>query len=84
MEDTLSANNEQGKVNWPIFMLVLPPIGSLFVGTSQDWSDSITLILTGLYLYHLVKGRCTFTIASVDDNHFIIDSALGIILCGTD
>ncbi|KAI8057347.1 hypothetical protein BDF22DRAFT_670966 [Syncephalis plumigaleata] len=55
MEDVPSMSNEQNSTNWPIFMLVIPPIGSLFIGTAQDWSDSIALVLIGLYLYHLVK-----------------------------
>jgi len=33
----------------------LPPLGSLFIGTTDTWSDALILLLTGFYLYNLVK-----------------------------
>ncbi|RKP25987.1 hypothetical protein SYNPS1DRAFT_22153 [Syncephalis pseudoplumigaleata] len=55
VEDASAANAERGgsSVQWPVIILALPPIGSLFVGTAQGWSDSIALVLIGLYLFQL-------------------------------
>jgi hypothetical protein len=39
----------------PILLAVLPPLGSLFVGTTDSWSDALILLFTGFYLYNLVK-----------------------------
>jgi len=41
--------------NLPIFFALLPPLGSLFVGTADTWADAALLILAALYLYHLIK-----------------------------
>ncbi|RKP05682.1 hypothetical protein THASP1DRAFT_32478 [Thamnocephalis sphaerospora] len=54
-DSPLPPGAERNVLQWPIIMLALPPIGSLFVGTAQGWSDSITLVLIGIYLYYLVK-----------------------------
>ncbi|KAI9594026.1 hypothetical protein BDF19DRAFT_144507 [Syncephalis fuscata] len=56
LQDGLApSSNEQTTLKWPIVILALPPIGALFVGTAQGWSDGITLVFIGIYLYYLVK-----------------------------
>lgn len=39
----------------PILFAVLPPLGSLFIGSADSWSDALTLCLVGFYLYHLIR-----------------------------
>jgi hypothetical protein len=55
VDSPLPPGAERNVLQWPLIMLALPPIGSLFFGTAQGWSDGITLVLIGIYLYYLVK-----------------------------
>jgi len=39
----------------PVLLALLPPLGSLFVGTPDAWSDAVMLVLAAFYLYYLVR-----------------------------
>ncbi|KAK9764782.1 hypothetical protein K7432_007435 [Basidiobolus ranarum] len=43
------------KYSWPIFLVILPPIISIFYGDTQTWSDLMLLALVGFYLFLVIK-----------------------------
>ncbi|KAK9722074.1 hypothetical protein K7432_002961 [Basidiobolus ranarum] len=43
------------KYSWPIFLVIFPPIISIFYGDAQTWSDLLLLVLVGFYLYLVIK-----------------------------
>ncbi|ORX96046.1 hypothetical protein K493DRAFT_259983 [Basidiobolus meristosporus CBS 931.73] len=41
--------------SWPIFLVILPPVVSIFFGDAQTWSDLLLLVLVGFYLFLVIK-----------------------------
>ncbi|KAG5462977.1 MAG: hypothetical protein BJ554DRAFT_2553 [Olpidium bornovanus] len=41
--------------SWPILLAVFPPLGSLCFGSVEAWSDFFSLVLIGIFLYHIIK-----------------------------
>jgi len=41
--------------NFPILFALLPPLGSLFIGSTDTWADGLMLSITAFYLYQLHK-----------------------------
>ncbi|KAI9594025.1 hypothetical protein BDF19DRAFT_446709 [Syncephalis fuscata] len=39
----------------PVLMVVLPAVGSLFIGTAQGWGDAVTLVAIGWFLYYVMQ-----------------------------
>jgi hypothetical protein len=40
---------------WPIAFALIPPLGAIFYGSADMWSDILLLLLLGYYLYNIVK-----------------------------
>jgi len=44
-----------GSFNFPILFALLPPLGSLFIGSTDTWADGLMLSIAAFYLYQLHK-----------------------------
>ncbi|KAF9185884.1 hypothetical protein BGZ50_002832 [Haplosporangium sp. Z 11] len=49
------ADYSGGMHSWPILFAVLPPLGALVFGKSEIFSDILTLMLIGFFLYNIIK-----------------------------
>ncbi|KAG5462671.1 MAG: hypothetical protein BJ554DRAFT_4125, partial [Olpidium bornovanus] len=45
--------------SWPTILAVVPPLGSVFFGNSDAWSDFLLISLVAIFLYHVTKGVWT-------------------------
>ena len=51
----VSVDAEPRSYHLPLLLAILPPIGSLFTGSPDAWSDALMLGIATFYLYNLVK-----------------------------
>lgn len=58
----LEDDHRFGGTHWlPLFLALIPSLGSLFHGESENWTDSLILLLVAFFLYKATKGYFNFT-----------------------
>lgn len=57
----LEEDHRFGGTHWlPLFLALVPSLGSLFHGDSETWTDALLLLLVAFFLYKSTQSRSRF------------------------